>query len=103
MMKPGKEARASVMKRCPTNALVFWTYPVVHQSIREISHKADFLRRPAPPHYGGQVAPSPPLATSAKDAKAPREEGPGEGELLKTEHFLLRFSCRQENYFQAPI
>jgi gamma-glutamylcyclotransferase (GGCT)/AIG2-like uncharacterized protein YtfP len=32
-------------------------------------HKADFLLRPVPPHYGGQVAPSPPSATSAKDTK----------------------------------
>jgi hypothetical protein len=32
----------------------------------KISRKADFLRRPARPHYGGQVAPPPPLATSDK-------------------------------------
>ena len=31
-MKPDREACASVMKRFPINALVFWTYPVVHQS-----------------------------------------------------------------------
>jgi hypothetical protein len=37
--------------------------------------QADFRRRPKSPYYGGQVAPSPPLATSAKDAKAQREDG----------------------------
>jgi hypothetical protein len=43
-------------------------------------HKADFLLRPVRPHYGGQVAPSPPsdfarsppLATSDKLATSPR-------------------------------
>jgi precorrin-3B C17-methyltransferase len=37
------------------------------------SPKADFLHRPARPHYGGQVAPSPPLAPSATDAKPQRK------------------------------
>jgi len=38
----------------------------------EISRKADFLLRPVRPHYGGQVAPSAPLAMSARDAKVRR-------------------------------
>jgi hypothetical protein len=41
----------------------------------KISRKAEFRRRPTSPYYGGQVAPSPPLASSAKDAKSQRFGG----------------------------
>jgi hypothetical protein len=34
---------------------------------------------PRPHNYGGQVAPSPPLATSAKDAKASGDDGTRRG------------------------
>jgi Lrp/AsnC family transcriptional regulator, leucine-responsive regulatory protein len=44
----------------------------VSRGARRISRKADFLRRPVRPHYGGQAAPSPPLTKSARGAKTQR-------------------------------
>src|ERR1700756_3749778 len=42
---------------------------------RKTSRKADSRRRPTSPSYGGQVAPSPLLASSARAAKAQRKDG----------------------------
>jgi cobalt-precorrin 5A hydrolase len=42
---------------------------------RKTSRKADSRRRPTSPNYGGQVAPSPLLASSARAAKAQRKDG----------------------------
>src|SRR5258707_10574847 len=45
---------------------------MLEKSKTEISREADFLLRPVRPRYGGQVAPSSPLAMSARGAKRKR-------------------------------
>ena len=71
----------------------------------QTSRKADFLLRPVRPHYGGQVAPSPPLARSARghrghEAKSFEQEGREATEVKglqlppkKSFEVILRFLC----------